>query len=344
MKKYWKYHLILALVLVTLELLEDFFLKGIDGLLSNFTLRHFISGSIFFFTAIVIYTVNFKLVCPNFLLKNKVLKIVLGFGLLIVLFSSIRFFLEEVIVFYITGNHNYYLENLTALGYLGDNYFFAVKPIIYSTTIFFVIKNKEKRELTFRLQLAKSKAELDLLKSQISPHFLFNTLNSFYVELIDEKPDTADDIQRLSELLRHVIYDSKGDFITLDKEIRFLQDYVHFFRKRYEDNLFVDFIIDGNSSTKKIPSLTLINFVENLFKHGIVNDKNDVALIHLKIEEKFIILKTRNKKNNSDKLMHSGIGNKNVQKRLDVLFPNNEYKLDFSDENNYFETTLKIPV
>jgi len=344
MRKYWKYHVILALVLITLELLEDYFFKGFKGLTYNFTKKSVTLQSSFFFTCALIYVLNYKYVCPNFFIKNRLFKVIIGFGILIISFSGIRFIFEEIIIFKITGRHNYYMENLTLLRYLSDNYFYAIKPILYSTIIFFVINNKEKRELTFQLQLAKSKAELDLLKSQISPHFLFNTLNSFYVELIDEKPNTADDIQRLSELLRHVIYDSKGDFISLKKEIQFLKDYVYFFRKRYEDNLFVIFNIEGDFSKRKVPTLVLINFIENLFKHGIVDNKDEVASIHLSIENNMLILHTMNKKNNSDKLMDSGIGNKNVQKRLNILYPNNDYSLSFINKNDYFETVLKLPV
>jgi len=344
MKKYWKYHVTLALVLIVLELLESYFFNGITGVLRNFTFRVSSLKSTFFFTGILIYILNYKYVCPNFFQANSIFKTFLGVGLLVVLFSGVRYLLEEIILYNFTGLHNYNIENLTVFKYVGDNYFYAIKPILYSTIIFFVISNKEKRELTFQLEIAKSKAELDLLKSQISPHFLFNTLNSFYVELIDEKPNTADDIHRLSQLLRHVIYDSKNDFISLEKEIAFLKDYVHFFKKRYEDNLFVNFTIDGNLEDKKVPTLVLINFIENLFKHGIVDNKKEVAEIKLWIENENLILYTKNKTNKSEKLMDSGIGNKNVKKRLDILFPNQEYSLKYLNRNGYFETTLKLPV
>lgn len=344
MKKYWKYHVTLAFVLIALELLESYFFNGVNGVLRNFTERVISLKTTFFFTGILIYVLNYKYVCPNFFQANSILKTLLGIGLLIIIFSGVRFLLEEIILYNFTGLHNYNIENLTVFKYLGDNYFYAVKPILYSTIIFFVISNKEKREFTFQLEIAKSKAELDLLKSQISPHFLFNTLNSFYVELIDDKPNTADDIQRLSQLLRHVIYDSKNDFISLKKEVNFLKDYVHFFEKRYEDNLHVNFTIDGDLEHKNVPTLVLINFIENLFKHGIVDNKDEIATISLSVENDTLILYTKNKTNKSDKLMDAGIGNKNVKKRLDILYPNQEYSLTLSNNNGYFETTLKLPI
>jgi sensor histidine kinase YesM len=344
MRKYWKYHLTLALALIALEFLERYFFNGIEGVLRNFTGRVASLKTTFFSTGILIYILNYKYVCPNFFQVNSILKTLLGISLLIIIFSSVRFLLEEIILYNITGRNNYNIENLTVFRYVGDNYFYAIKPILYSTIIFFVISNKEKRELTFQLEIAKSKAELDLLKSQISPHFLFNTLNSFYVELIDEKPSTANDIHRLSQLLRHVIYDSKNDFISLKKEINFLKDYVHFFRKRYEDNLYVNFNLNGNLEDKKIPTLVLINFIENLFKHGIVDNKDEIAEINISIEDDTLTLYTKNKTNESDKLMNSGIGNKNVKKRLDILYPNQEYSLQFSNKNSCFESTLKLPI
>ena len=344
MRKYWKYHVTLAVVLILLELIETYFFNGFKGIKKIFTERIFTLKTSFFLTAALIYILNYKYVCPNFFRKNSILKSTLGIGILILLFGGFRFLLEEIIIYHLTGCHNYLMEDLTVFKYLGDNYFYAIRPILYSSIIFFVISNKEKRELTFQLELAKSKAELDLLKSQISPHFLFNTLNSFYVELIDDKPNTADDIQRLSELLRHVIYDSKNDFISLKKEVKFLQDYVHFFKKRYEDNLCVIFTIEGNLSDKQVPTLVLINFIENLFKHGIVDDKNEIAQIKLSIEKNTVTLYTKNKKNESEKLMEAGIGNNNVAKRLKILYPNKEYTLVFIDKNGYFETTLTLQI
>ncbi|WP_210197498.1 sensor histidine kinase [Aquimarina sp. U1-2] len=188
-----------------------------------------------------------------------------------------------------------------------------------------------------------NKAELDLLKSQISPHFLFNTLNAFYVELLDDKPKVAKDILRLSELLRYVTYDSKQDFISLQSEVHFLKDYIHFFNKRFEKELSIQFLITGNIQNQRIPSLVLIHFVENLFKHGVVNDKNNPAQILLTITDKQLTLKTKNKILSSEKYMDSGIGTENIKRRLNAMF-NTGYTMNSKTEKNYFTTYLKIPI
>jgi LytS/YehU family sensor histidine kinase len=154
-----------------------------------------------------------------------------------------------------------------------------------------------------RLELEHKKSELDFLKSQIGPHFLFNTLNTFYAELMDKQPETAKDIHKLSELLRYVIYEAQEDAVSIDKELKFVEEYIYFFRKRFEDQLFLDYSVEGEVQDQKIPSLILIHFVENLFKHGVVTDSNRAARIKISLKQNHFVLQTENRTAPSEKHM-----------------------------------------
>ena len=334
-KKQWRYHILLAIFLLIMYLVKDYVYGGKQEVLRNIKPPILWFLLTYFLVSIGIYFLNFKVVCPKYLKKDTIFQFSLAIILLIGLFAGVRFLLEEVIVFQITGFHNYYDSKRTLHYYLFDNTYFAIKPILYST-LFYVTVNFIKAK-------ARDKAELDLLKTQISPHFLFNTLNAFYVELIDDKPNTAKDIHKLSELLRYLTYESQKDVVSLDSEIKFLRDYLHFYKKRFEDNFSVGFKVTGEVKNRQIPSLILVHFIENIIKHGVVNDKINPATINLNIESRFLELSTENKILESKKLMAFGIGTKNVKHRLCTLF-GSDYELEYKREAPYFKTYLRIPI
>lgn len=314
---------------------EDAAIGGKETFLQSFTPYITALKSTFFFASASIYLIHFKIVCPKFLKKGKIVSLVISIMLLILLFSATRYFLEEVLLFKISGIHNYFEGSRKFYFYIFDNSYFAFSAILYSTLIYLLIKFIDKKE--------HERAELDLLKSQISPHFLFNTLNAFYVDLIDDKPETARDIHKLSELLRYVTYESKKDYVFLDKEVQFLKDYIGIYNRRYENELAVNFKISGEINQTKIPSLILIHFIENLFKHGVVNDKENPAEINLKVTVNSIEISTKNKIIESVAHISSGIGTENIKRRLTTMYGNN-YQLTHLNDGTFFNAYLKFPI
>jgi sensor histidine kinase YesM len=343
-KKIWKYHLLVIVIVLLMGFWNDYYFGGIDRLKDNFKhpifLFFLISKLVFF----IIYFLNFYWLSPRTLKGKKIIHFSIGALLLLVAFAVLRYFLEEVVLFKITGLHNYSDEGRSnLLFYFFDNTFFSVKSVLYSTSLYLFFQFSENKNKMHQLEIDHKKAEVSYLKSQISPHFLFNTLNAFYVELIDDKPETAKDIHKLSQLLRFVTYEAQADFLPLENEIGFLKDYIYFYHKRYEDQLFVDFNIEGLVNGKQIPSLILIHFIENVFKHGTINDKNNPAKINLIINENYLILQTENKFIASEKYSHKGIGKSNIQRRLTAIYKTN-FELNYQTKNDYFSTYLKIPL
>ncbi|QTD37892.1 histidine kinase [Polaribacter batillariae] len=329
------YHLLLALVLIAMSYFEDYTLGGKKGFLSNFTPYFFSLNITFYLSSTIIYFINFSIICPKLLKKNMWLYLVICFLGLILLFAGLRYVLDEIVLYHIFNIHNYVEGSRKFFYYIFDNSYFALNTILYSTLIYLFLDFREKKN--------HEKAQLNALKAQISPHFLFNILNAFYVDLLEDKPETAKDIHRLSELLRYVTYESKEDFVLLKKEVQFLEDYIAIYSRRYENDLAVIFEIKGNLTDVKIPSLILIHFVENLFKHGVVNDKNNPAEIKIVINKKALELETQNKILESVNHISSGIGSENIKKRLNSIY-NDHYKLTYFNKNEYFKAYLKIPL
>jgi len=342
-KNKWKYHVILWVTVIVLGLITDYGSGGWNGLSYTFSPRGLRLDGVFYFTSIIIYYINFTYICPRFLSKKRILFFTLGFVGLLLLFAGIRYFLDEVFFKFITGNNNYRGRALIFHYYFFDNIHYAIPSILYSSVIFLILRFIEAQNQIMELQLDHKKAELSFLKSQISPHFLFNTLNTFYCELVDIQPGVAKDIHKLSELLRFVTYESGEELIELKKEIAFIKDYIYFYEKRFENELALNFELKGEVKNQTIASLVLMHFIENVFKHGVLNEEEDPACIKICIEDSSISISTRNKIQQSMKYMEAGIGVENLEKRLDAIYENS-YKLQYVDEGNYFKAFLRIPI
>ena len=180
----------------------------------------------------------------------------------------------------------------------------------------------------FRLQeieTERNKAELKALRSQINPHFLFNSLNSIYSLARKKSNEVPEKIVQLSDLLRHVIYDSERDFIPLEKEIEMIRNYIILQNLRTDDQHKISLRVDGEVKEKLIAPMIILPFVENSFKHGLKGGSDDAFVnILLNISEHQLALKVVNSKGKSvsaEDSRYRGIGIENVRKRLDMLYP-----------------------
>ena len=258
-------------------------------------------------------------------------------------FAGVRYFLEEVIIFEITGIHNYAETSRKLTYYIRDNFFFGLPSVVLSAMSYLFWQFQDAYKQNQELLLENKKAQLQMLKSQVSPHFLFNTLNSFYSQLILKDDKMASDILVLSDLLRYVITETEKDEVLLSKEIQFVQNYIHLQQKRFEDQLYLDFEIEGNFSDEKILSSALIHFIENVFKHAKLNNPDEKALISIKIKNGFLELSTFNYNVGGENYSSTGIGFENLTKRLEYAYKD-QFVLEKIAENTTFKTYLKIPL
>ncbi|MBK6996591.1 MAG: histidine kinase [Lewinellaceae bacterium] len=197
-------------------------------------------------------------------------------------------------------------------------------------------RQEEQRE---RLQ-----SELSFLRSQISPHFLFNILNSI-VYLIRSKSAQAEPVTlQLSALMRYMLYESDDAQIPLEKEIGYLKNYVDLQKIRFEEDVEIRLNIEGQAAAQVIEPMLMIPFVENAFKHGIGLVQLPVIDILVKMTEKHLSFVVRNKitpEATEDKDSSSGIGLQNVRRRLELLYPD-AHELEIGEKDGWFEARLSI--
>lgn len=195
---------------------------------------------------------------------------------------------------------------------------------------------------------AKLEAELKILKTQINPHFLFNTLNNLYSLTLDKSDKAPDLVLKLSDMMRYILYECSDKFVPLEKEVAFLQGYFDLQRIRLDEAIPLSFEIKGEIAGKTIAPLLLEPLIENAFKHGVYrkNSGGFVAIVFNLEEENIIGIEIKNKKESQwdeENKKEGGIGLQNVKRRLDLLYPK-KYQLDIDDQENEFTVQLKIKI
>ena len=232
----------------------------------------------------------------------------------------------------------------------------------YGLLNYVVTQEKQQQEK----QKERLQSELSFLRSQISPHFIFNILNSI-VYLIRTKSDAAEPVTlKLSELMRYMLYESENAQIPLEKEVSYLENYIELQKVRFEEDVNIQFRIsdlgfrqvqpeipnpksqientEGGATTQNIEPMLLIPFVENAFKHGVGMVIDPTIDIDLKIKDNSLSFSVKNKiapETATEKDNSSGIGLKNVQRRLELLYPK-AHELIIKNENGWFEVTLNL--
>ncbi len=203
-------------------------------------------------------------------------------------------------------------------------------------------QQQEKHEIEKR----NLETELNLLKAQLHPHFLFNTMNNLYALSLEKSSKTSEGIARISNLLRSVLYECNDAEITLGKEINLIESYIDLERMRYGTRLNMEFEVNGSIEKMKIAPMILFTFIENCFKHGSSNDpENPFIKIILNVKDEGIVFFAGNSKPNLkqkvENSINGSIGLNNVKKRLKIIY-GEKHDLKITDNKNTFEVYLSI--
>ncbi|MBM7420202.1 MULTISPECIES: sensor histidine kinase [Chryseobacterium] len=191
------------------------------------------------------------------------------------------------------------------------------------------------------LEAKKSKAELSLLKSQINPHFFFNTLNNLYGLIIEKSDDAPNVVLKLSDIMRYTIYMGKEDLVSLKDEIEYLKNYIELHKIRYQKT--VDIVFNHSQDTDcQIAPLLFIIPLENAFKHGVESLTEDAFIhINMRIENKIIHFDIENNFEEREANATVGIGTENLKQRLKLLYPN-KHQIQIEVKDDIYKFTLKI--
>jgi two-component system, LytTR family, sensor kinase len=217
----------------------------------------------------------------------------------------------------------------------------GIFSILFFTIIRHIYNYTKLKKTAQQLRIEKQEAELNYLRSQTNPHFLFNTLNNIY-SLARDKSDLApESILRLSKILRFMLYETGGAYISVEQELKIISDYIALEKLRYDESLRINFNYDIEDMKQALPPLLLIPLVENAFKHGVSETRNQPFVdIHLSIKNRQLMFVIKNSSEQFSESVKENIGLSNLRRQLELLYTN--FNLAVQQGDAVFTTTLKI--
>jgi sensor histidine kinase YesM len=290
------------------------------------------------------YLFNYYLI-PKFVLRKRIKTFIL-FSVYTVIGS---FYLITILIFPFlilsTSEVNFVSLDKSFL----DIYFLVVgmyTAIIAAILIKLLKSSYERQNIHLQLLKEKTEAELEMLRSQINPHFLFNTLNNIYTLALKKSELTPEVVLKLSEMLDYLLYDCNATKVLLNKEITLIENYLYLQQIRFGKRLNVIFRKDKTISDQQIAPMLLLPFVENSFKHGVGKHRNNAWIeIDLSTQSESIVFLIKNSQSSSEidkkQKISGGIGLNNVIKRLGLIYPNN-HKLDIETREKIFYVKLQL--
>ncbi|MCV9387086.1 sensor histidine kinase [Reichenbachiella ulvae] len=264
-------------------------------------------------------------------------------------------YIKIIITFFAVTTDIYKEANRTDIGlfdfvyvadvFIGELYVVAVAVSVKITIDWISAKNR-----TNELEKTNLETELAFLKSQIQPHFFFNTLNNLYSLTLDKSEKAPYTVLKLSELMSYVIYDAKQKRVPLINEIQHIQNYLDLEMLRYGERLEVDLQISGDIEGHIIPPVLLLPFIENSFKHGTKVDSDTIPItISLDVTDNILTFSTENLKpkheevdNGLENYKH-GVGMANTRRRLNLVY-GEKHQLDIEESDDKYKIILKIPI
>ncbi|MBN2572595.1 MAG: sensor histidine kinase [Ignavibacteriales bacterium] len=274
------------------------------------------------------------------------------------LLQPIFFYVGYLLIMKIKSKRNYFLYAIIGVvtSYLilflisKKAFAFGLAPLsslFLWTTIgslfrFFIDWFKKKNDVLV-LEKENISSNLALLKNQINPHFLFNTLHNIDALIHDNQDKASKSLIKLSDIMRYMLKDTKTDFVELRNEIVYLENYFSLEGLRLKNENFFNYTISGSCNGYKIAPMILIPFVENAFKHSVDSSIENGIIVKITIENSKLIFNCENQYDNSeaDKDKTHGIGLETVQKRLDLIYKN-KHKLIINSENSVFKVKLEL--
>jgi LytS/YehU family sensor histidine kinase len=218
------------------------------------------------------------------------------------------------------------------------SFFTLVTSLFYSDWIYQI----ENKGAMYRLLKEKNKFEVELLKSQFSPHFLFNTLNSIYSKCHNTSPEAAKMIYNLSNFMRYLIYDCSSQRVLISKEVTLIEDFIKLYKLNYSDSIDITFKHKLFDEGQRVAPMLLLNFIENGFKHSQVGvSKGSYVRIELATDQYFLYFKIENNKVPMQNKLEKGIGNINTISRLDLDYVG-QYEYEVTDLEKLYTVNLKI--
>lgn len=289
--------------------------------------------------AVIIYG-NISFLYPRLYQKKQYLWYVVSAIILLAAAGFGKAYLNQYI------NNTYFNEAIKSLSIQAHVTFFisGITAFVLSFVFRLAIAYFGMKQKAEEISAQRSQFELNLLKAQVQPHFLFNTLNNIYYEAYKEAPRTALLIEKLSDIMRYFVDESTADNVTLGTEVNFIDNYIALERIRIRHETTINFTKQFDAGLR-IPPMLLMNFIENVFKHGIDKlSEHNVIEITLYQNDGYLSFSTKNNVyKNTMQGNTTGLGIKNLRKRLEILYGAN-FELSTTNNGNFFTAFLKVPI
>ena len=288
---------------------------------------------------------NLFLVLPKYATSRRWVLFTLSVGFIICLFSWLNFSFFQSWSKYILPDYffiSYFSWPEVCLFFV---IYIGISSLLKFSKSWFAV-NELHRQL---LQTEKEKVQIELqaLKSQVNPHFFFNTLNGIYSMTLDKDARLPETVLQLSHLMRYFLYESSEETVPLEKEWQVAEDYIALQRIRSGETLHIEKQVEGEIQQQRIAPLVLITFLENAFKHGAKGNTGPSSIkLHLKVRGNLITFRIENTRGLVDAIdpnAYKGVGLKNVQRRLELLYPG-RHVLDITETSDWFIVTLHLKI
>ena len=290
--------------------------------------------------ALVIY-VNLLVVLPRFIERKKYFAGVLLMLISLAVYVVLKSFHDGYLYGVVLGN----LPQKGIESHLFYNLSIVTFYFIFATTLHLSRQWHLQRELIRKIEVEKLNTELEYLKAQINPHFLFNSINTIYFQIDKQNISARETLSKFSDMLRYQLYECNGHEIPVEKEVGYLKNYVELQKLRKDENYSIEFICSEEMKNFTLPPLLLVPFVENAFKHvSHFMDKKNVIKIEVGKTGNFFRFNVMNTKDIVQKTNENGgIGLKNVKRRLELSYKD-KYLLDIQETPEYFSVNLELHV
>jgi LytS/YehU family sensor histidine kinase len=289
--------------------------------------------------ALIIYA-NLLVLIPRFLLQKRATAYILGLVISVGTYILLKNLHDQYLQGYILQRPNQHFFQ-----YSYYNFSIALFYLTFSIALHLSKEWYFQREELRRIAMEKITAELEYLKAQINPHFVFNSINTIYFQIDKENITARETLSVFSDLLRYQLYECSGDEIAIEKEVTYLRNYVALQKVRRDEQYKIVFTADQSLRGFAIAPLMIIPFVENAFKHVSHHpERNEIKIDLFKVNDR-VHLTVFNTKDHPHpaRSEHEGIGLKNVKRRLELLYPQ-KHMLDIQDDEYSFKITLELKI
>ncbi len=282
----------------------------------------------------------YLLVFPRLLRVGRLPLLMLGLGVAGPVFAGVRAALEEGLYPWLLGFQNYW-PGTSLSTYFFDGFYYAIPNVVLAAALWAAEQVLHRERENQQLVAARRTAELAFLKTQLNPHFLYNTLNMLYGLAYGVDKALAGGLLKLSELMRYMLRDTPDGLVDLSEEVTYLNNFLDLYRLRYPGCLHAALTVTGEPAGHRVAPLLLIPFVENAFKHGVLDDPANPVRLHLVLTSGAVEFTVENQRHTYQPDHGSGIGLANLHRRLELLYPG-QYAWQVGPVGQQFRAHLRL--